>query len=526
MNEHKLSRRDFLKLSGLSPLLFFPWIRQASALVKTASAQKAASDSLPNVLILVFDAWSARNVSLYGYPRPTMPNLERLAQRATVYHQHHASGGFTTPGTASMLTGVYPWTHRALHLHGTTLPRFADQNLFGLLSEHFHTFVYSQNTLVNLLFHQQRANIDRWHQISEACLYSDSLTQNHLQKDFRIAYEAERLMLRNWTFPSGSLFLEPFDWVKRRSADGKLFRENQDVFPYGLPTIRDKGMLGFMFFTLEDTFAWLYERLREQPTPFLGYVHLLPPHDPYNTRSEFVGQFASGWQPAHKPAHFFSSAILSDDFLDEHRRYYDEFVIYIDAEFARLYDQLDQAGILDNTILILTSDHGEMFERGIYQHLTNTLYEPQIHVPLLVFNPGQRQREDVFTTTNAVDLVPSLLELAGLPIPEWCEGVAMPGFTVHPLQKGRSTFVVEAKENPKLGALNKATLVMYQGAHKLIHYLGYPGYEDKYELYNLKDDPEELNDIFQQESSLAKKMQSELEMQMLATYRPDENKDP
>ena len=87
-------------------------------------------------------------------------------------------------------------------------------------------------------------------------------------------------------------------------------------------------------------------------------------------------------------------------------------------------------------------------------------------------------------------------------------------------------FVVEAKENPKLGALNKATLVIYQGAYKLIHYLGYPGYEDKYELYNLEDDPEELNDIFQQESSLAKKMQSELEMQMLATYRPDENKDP
>jgi arylsulfatase A-like enzyme len=515
MNAHKLSRRDFLRLAGLSPLLFLPWIRQASASIKTAGARKATSGALPNILILVFDAWTARNISLYGYPRPTMPNLERLAERATVFHRHHSAGGFTSPGTASILTGVYPWTHRALQLYASTLPRFADQNLFSLLSERFHTFAYSQNILVNLLFYQQRAYIDRWHQISEASLYSDSPTQNHLQKDFGIAYEAERLMLRNGDFPSSSLFVEPFDWMKRTSVDKKLFRENQTAFPYGLPTIRDKGMLGFIYFTLEDTFSWLFERIKEQPTPFLGYVHLLPPHDPYNTRSEFAERFMTDWKPLHKPPHLFASGMLTDDLLDDYRRYYDEFVLYVDAEFARLYERLDQAGILENTILILTSDHGEMFERGIYQHLTRTLYEPQTHVPLLVFNPGQRERKDIDVTTNAVDLLPSLLEVAGLPVPEWCEGTALPGFSAQPPEAERSTFVVEAKENPKHGALNEATLAMYKGAYKMIQYLGYPGYQDSYELYNLEDDPEELSDIFHQAGALADEMKAQLEMHRL-----------
>ena len=79
----------------------------------------------PNVLILLFDALSAKHISTYGYPRETMPNLTRFAQQATVYHAHYSGGNFTTPGTASLLTGTYPWSHRALenarirHFHGS-----------------------------------------------------------------------------------------------------------------------------------------------------------------------------------------------------------------------------------------------------------------------------------------------------------------------------------------------------------------------------------------------------------------------
>ena len=107
-----LSRRDFLKLAGLASL----------GMVVPPSVQLASNrlqGTQKNVLIIVFDALTAYNISLYGYERETMPNLARLAKRATVYHNHFAGGNYTTPGTASLLTGTLPWTHRAIRFNGT-----------------------------------------------------------------------------------------------------------------------------------------------------------------------------------------------------------------------------------------------------------------------------------------------------------------------------------------------------------------------------------------------------------------------
>ena len=80
-----MSRRDFLKLLSLLP--FAPLLSGASPPV--AGATSAAASGKPNVLILVLDAFAAPNASVYGYPRRTTPNLERLAQRSIVYHRHN-----------------------------------------------------------------------------------------------------------------------------------------------------------------------------------------------------------------------------------------------------------------------------------------------------------------------------------------------------------------------------------------------------------------------------------------------------
>src|SRR5512139_3704437 len=94
-----LSRREFLKLASLAPIGIYS--RPLDGLLK------AATPDNPNVIFLVFDAWSQRNVSLYGYPRHTMPNLEKFAEHGTVYHNHYSAGVFTVPGTASLLTGLH-----------------------------------------------------------------------------------------------------------------------------------------------------------------------------------------------------------------------------------------------------------------------------------------------------------------------------------------------------------------------------------------------------------------------------------
>src|SRR5258705_6067896 len=99
-------RRDFLKILGAAAsTIFFP--RVASWEDENFSQETV---SKPNVIILLFDAMSARNLSIYGYPRPTSPNFERFAEHAIVYHSHYAGGNFTIPGVSTLLTRTYPWT--------------------------------------------------------------------------------------------------------------------------------------------------------------------------------------------------------------------------------------------------------------------------------------------------------------------------------------------------------------------------------------------------------------------------------
>ncbi len=101
MGNH-INRRDFLKLAALAPLMHY----LPGELLNLGKSQTAAAR--PNILIVVFDALSALNIPTFGYPRDTMPNLDRFLSRSTVFHNHYACAPFTTPSTSSLFTGTYP----------------------------------------------------------------------------------------------------------------------------------------------------------------------------------------------------------------------------------------------------------------------------------------------------------------------------------------------------------------------------------------------------------------------------------
>jgi arylsulfatase A-like enzyme len=159
-----------------------------------------------------------------------------------------------------------------------------------------------------------------------------------------------------------------------------------------------------------------------------------------------------------------------------------------------------------------------MFERGEKEHSTPLLYEPIINIPLLISEPGQKIRRDVFAPTNAVDILPTIMHLAGRPIPAWCEGVLLPGLGGTE-DTERSSFVVEAKNNPAFQPLKRATLVLRKNNYKLIYYTGYSS-EDAFELYDLGADREEMDDIYPKQPAIARKMKEELLEALLAADKP------
>ncbi|UCD97960.1 MAG: sulfatase-like hydrolase/transferase [Chloroflexota bacterium] len=513
----ELNRREFIKVLGSLPLL-----KLAVDLAPSASMETSQQEAIgPNILVIVFDALSATNVSLYGYPRLTTPNFSRFAEKATVFNRHYAGGSFTSPGTASVLTGTYPWTNRAFHLYGTVAPDFEERNLFHSFAEdNYHRMVFTHNDLAAMLLYQFGDDIEQHKKTKELCRFSEYfLADDFFPGDHNAAFLGERTITRgqrgqDLQLPS-TVYASALHRVWRTYGKQKQRAEFKKSFPRGLPSTN----AGPIQYLLEDATDWVKYQVSHAPQPFLGYFHFLPPHEPYNPHKDFINIYSDEWQPVPKPQHFFTQK-YSDADLNGKRKNYDEYIAYADAEFGKLLDHMEKTGLIDNTVLVVTSDHGEMFERGILEHITPTLYEPITRVPLVISRPGQGERIDVDMPTSCTDLLPTLLHAAGKSVPDWVDGQILPTFSDEVIESERSVYTVEAKSNPKPSPLRKGTIAMVKDRYKLIYYFGYEGYDEQYEMYDLLNDPEELENLYSESNATAGEMKAELHAKIVQVDEP------
>lgn len=502
----KISRRDFLKLAGLASLgmVVPPSVQQKS--------QQLQNDK-KNVLIIVFDALTAYNISLHGYARETTPNLSRLAKRATVFHNHYAGGNYTTPGTASLLTGTLPWTHRAIRFNDGVKNDFAANSIFHAFDD-YHRIAYSHNTLVNTLFKQFISDISEHVPQEDLFLFNDGFIRTVFGNDEDTATVSWARTVKRTEGFSYSLFLSQLYEAYR---DNKV-KDVSKLYPYGLPSVNNDN-----YFTLDQSIDTLASRLTELPQPFMGYFHFLPPHYPYKPHKDFAGAFTSdSFKSLSKPEDIFSEG-RSNEFLDKQRAPYDEFILNADHEFARLFEMLESSGILENTWLVFTSDHGELFERGIWTHSTAALYQPVVRVPLLIFEPGNSTGRDVYDATSAIDLMPTLLHLTGHEIPSWVEGSILPPYVTSPLPPNKGVFAVQARYNEPTFSITQVSAMHIQDNYKLIYYLGYKEFgaeKERFLLYDIKSDPEELNDLSQTKREISSDLLNIIKQKLDESNKP------
>ena len=501
------TRRDFLKLAGLFSMgLVVPNLTKA---LNTFSFQAKPK----NVVVIIFDAFSAYDISLYGYNRQTTPNLARLAERAVVYHNHYAGGNFTTPGTASILTGVLPWTHRAFNLNGTVDDRYVTRNIFSVFKDYYR-LAYSHNSYVNTLLNQFQNDLENLIPKGKLLLKSFDAPVRYLFKnddDISAIAWIRDLRVRDYGY-SYSLFLSQIYESLREMREEKY----KPDFPLGLP--RDGASNYFLLETAIDSLAGT---LSEIPQPFLGYFHFLPPHAPYRTTSEFYNFFyKDGFTPIEKPQDIFAEN--NNPKIPEFRREYDEFILYCDKEFGRFYDQLEASGLLDDTWIILTSDHGEMNERGIRGHQSEALYEPVVRIPLMIFEPGRKIGAHIYEQTSAIDILPTLAYVTGQNFPSWTEGSVLPPFANEQLSPNRNLYVVRATNNKKYEPLTQASVTLVRDSYKLHYYFGYPQVPENglVKLFDIKSDPEEMVDLYPSMKGRASDMLEEIMVKLKEVDEP------
>lgn len=180
----------------------------------------------------------------------------------------------------------------------------------------------------------------------------------------------------------------------------------------------------------DATFEQAGKVLTQLPDGFFLWVHLITPHHPYLPDREDRGRFLPHeegdridenselqWRPHYDPD--------QQSQVDRRRLLYDEFVVSADRAFGTFMRELENSGRMENTTVIVSADHGESFEGGVFRHESPYLTRPTIHVPLIVRSPGQQQSRSVAYSADQTSLPPTILDLAGHAKPDWMHGQSL-----------------------------------------------------------------------------------------------------
>lgn len=164
----------------------------------------------------------------------------------------------------------------------------------------------------------------------------------------------------------------------------------------------------------DDALAWT-DKKRKKNKPFFMFLFVVDPHDPYRAPPEYEKRFLPpGFEgEPRRRAHWEYKNDYPKHERDSMLAVYDAAIRYTDDQIKRFFGELEKRGLMDDTTIVITADHGDGFgEHGYYLHAHHH-YDEIIRVPLLVKTPAYEGGGMVFHTTQAVDLLPSLVSLAG-----------------------------------------------------------------------------------------------------------------
>ncbi|MBI5739542.1 MAG: sulfatase-like hydrolase/transferase [Nitrospirae bacterium] len=469
------------------------WFKAPSRDASPANQRNLSSgQKRPNIILVTFDALTARNMSVYGYRRDTTPFISRWSENATVFNRAEAASNFTTPSAASLMTGKRLWTHQTYHIEGMKPVRSNIESLPSILKNngYFNTaFVVNPFASVRVLG------------------MSDSFDTAPLTSEFGepaslfgwkfgvidvMLYRAfgDRIRLHNWILKNEFIFSGFLNLISRNVSQ-------TEVPP-------SKAFNSFLNLVDDNL-----------PTPFFAWIHIFPPHDPYLPPDPFRGKY----NPSSKLRTYKNQEKLIEEsykYLFQHQRlpagmrpsvdlmrdYYDEFIAYADKEFEDFIRELNKRKI-ENTIIVLTADHGDSFEHDYLTHGGPFMYEQVTHIPLIIKEPGQMTGQKITPLVEQIDIPATILELADISVPSWMEGRSLV-----PVMRGdtllqRPAFSMNFEMNRSRGhQITKGSIALWSGDYKLIHYLE----KDESLLFNIKQDPDELNNIFDKEAEKGRQM--------------------
>lgn len=423
----------------------------------------------PDIYLITIDALRAEDMSVYGYDRPTTPNLQRFAQHAFVFENFVANSNFTDSATTSIETGKLPWSHRVFQLGGFVPNSQRQETLAAQLHERgYYTSMISSNLLASPFSHGTTESYDAVAHVAPVGLQGFWMRSTNLAGINGQATLFYALLRRLAGSLSG--FVDKAIWHHR--------------YPHPAEPV----------FAQARTLVESHESLQ----PLFVWTHILPPHDPYWPPSPYLGRFS----PKEKLTQIRGNQLPRGASASDLRAQYDEMIMYADHAVGDYLDWLDRTGRLDRAVVVVTADHGESFEHNWFQHAGPYLYNGLIRIPLLIHLPGQKEGLSIPQLSQQTDLLPTLLDLVGVPIPAWADGTSLKPALAGKRFPSRYVYSMTLATDHTSGPISNGTLAVMDDTFKYLIRLD----SQKEELYRYKTDRLEEHNLAASEAETAKSM--------------------
>jgi len=421
-----------------------------------------------NVILFVIDTLRADRLGTYGNDTQPSPHLDAFAAENVLFENFYAPSPYTATSHASLFTSVHPSTHGIWNR----------QRLASRDGDVFPALPKDAVTLAEVL--------------QESGFQTAAIAGG--------GYVNERRGLA-----------QGFDLFDSRT--------------FGAKDRMDRAL------------RWLEEE-RKEDSPFFMFLHTYQVHYPYFPDDETIDRFDAEYQgplrdavrgardfaaeylkknPTKSPIgpvqkQFFKPLFEADEFSDRDKEFvfalYDAEINIVDREFARLRAWLEESGHAEDTMIVITSDHGEeLWEHGYFGH--HRVWEEVMHIPLLVSVPGGPSGVRRQDSGDLLDLMPTILGELDLELPDSCQGLDLQVHDPHPDLGPREHVHManwpEAREARRFG-------------NEKVHV--YPGSDTHAQCFDLESDPHETKDLA--DTSGGKKIIAEFETQLAEFHRRSE----
>jgi len=478
-------RRAPPRCAALAVRAAFVLALAAPPLLGAACARNAKPAAPRNVILITIATLRSDRLGAYGNPSVRTPALDALARAGVVFADANAQIPSTLPSHASILTGRYPTGH-GVHDNGVYVLAPQETTLAEILSD----AGFATAAFVSAFVLDHRFGIDQ---------------------GFATFGDTMEAPLRSGAAPTpapGQAAANPIAawWVD--TWFGPYQRRGESTVRYAT--------------------AWLDSlRATADAPPFFMWVHLFDPHEPYDPPPPFERlydrDYAGAMDGSGETFHMEAAAgRVTERDIEQMRARYDAEVTYADRCVGALLDSLGAWGLLSQTLLAVTADHGEgLGEHDYYFEHGSRLWEPLLRVPLLLAGPGVPSGRPIEGRVRSVDIMPTILAQLGLEPPASIDGVSL-----WDRIRGEGSEVASYAETQcrqQAMPVGESLRALSSGRWKLLissRRDGAHGSAPQFQLFDLQSDAGETRNLVRERARVAESMIEEI-AEIVAAEPPD-----